>query len=320
MEVMEFIKQKERMCDYHCGKACTHDDSGEICPAYNINCDTMTDQPEQLVAIVEQWAKEHPEKPEQEQQKPEQERQEPEHPEESSDLHAIIDALEYRIDKLDGKVSNEALIFREVSKRNQDAHRQLADRIAKLEQDNQDNAETMYKINKSNGGMMRRIVSHKERIEKLEYDVSVIRNNLAVLGDQIYALREKVDHTPTEEPSQTQEPKRTNKDVLLAAFPNARMDDNGIPDVCPLALDTQFDCNGFASCSLCKRTHWLKEDRVTQWRRRHKRCEFCRHIEYLSNPCGISAYKCRAKEKLVCEWLPRPFCGLYEVKIQKKEK
>lgn len=55
------------------------------------------------------------------------------------------------------------------------------------------------------------------------------------------------------------EPKRTNKDVLLAAFPNARMDYNGIPDMCPLVLDSQYDCNAFASCSLCKRTHWSAE-------------------------------------------------------------
>lgn len=72
--------------------------------------------------------------------------------------------------------------------------------------------------------------------------------------------------------------------------------------------------------TICSRYSGKKEDRVTQWRRRHKRCEFCRHIEYLDNPCGISAYKCCAKEKLVHEWLPRPFCGLYELKIQNKEK
>lgn len=213
MEVLEFIKQKERMCDYHCGKACTNDDSGEICPAFNINCDTMTDQPEQLVAIVEKWAKEHPEKPERERQKPEQERQKPEHPEEAAD----------------------------VTKPKQD------EPCVKTIQDNLE------------GAIYREIVSHKTRIERLECDVSVIRHNLAVLDDRIYALREKVDHTPTEEPSQTQEPKRTNKDVLLAAFPNTRMDDNGIPDVCPHALDTQFDCNKFPSCFLCKRTHWLAE-------------------------------------------------------------
>ena len=69
--------------------------------------------------------------------------------------------------------------------------------------------------------------------------------------------------------------------------------------------------------TICSRYSGKKEDRVTQWRRRHKRCTFCRHIEYLDNPCGISAYKCCAKEKLVHEWLPRPFCGLYELEIHK---
>ena len=72
--------------------------------------------------------------------------------------------------------------------------------------------------------------------------------------------------------------------------------------------------------TICSRYRGKKEDRVAQWRRRHKRCKFCRHIEYLDNPCGISAYKCRAKEKLVHEWLPRPFCGLYELKIQKMDR
>ena len=189
MEVVEFIKQKERMCDYHCGKACTHDDSGEICPAYNINCDTMTDQPEQLVAIVKQWVKEHPEKPEQERQKPE-------HPEESSDLHAIIDELEDRIDKLDEKVSNEALIFREVSKRNQDAHRQLADRIDALE---------------------------KDPVESMN------------------------------------EPKRTNQDVLLAAFPDAYVYPGGVPMACPLSLDKHYNCRKFKNCEDCRCEHWLAE-------------------------------------------------------------
>lgn len=70
--------------------------------------------------------------------------------------------------------------------------------------------------------------------------------------------------------------------------------------------------------TICSRYRGKNEDQVAKWRRRHKRCAFCRHLEYLSNPCGISAYKCRAKEKLVYEWLPRPFCGLCELKIQKR--
>lgn len=194
MEVVEFIKQKERMCDYHCGKACTHDDSGEICPAYYINCDTMTDQPEQLVEIVEQWAKEHPEETEQERQKPE-------HPEksgaeESSDLYATIASLEDRLSKLETTVGNESLILRELSKRNYNTHKELADRIAALE-------------------------------------------------------KYPVESTP--------EPKRTNKDVPLAAFPNARMYDDGIPEVCPFELDKHYECGKFAKCSECKCAHWLAE-------------------------------------------------------------
>ena len=192
MEVMEFIKQKERMCGYYGDVSCVCDDSRETCPALNIDCSLGIPTSEQLVEIVEQWAKEHPEKPEQEQQKPEQERQKPE----------------------------------------------------------QDDIE---------GAIYREIISNKTRIEKLEYDVSVIRHNLAVLDDRIYALREKVDHTPTMEPSQTPELKRTNKDVLLTAFPDACISPDGIPDACPLSLDKHYDCNKFPNCLRCKRAHWLAE-------------------------------------------------------------
>lgn len=109
------------------------------------------------------------------------------------------------------------------------------------------------------GAIYRAIASHKTRIENLEQDVAVIRINLSVLDDRIYALREKVDHTPTAEPSQTQKPKRTNKDVLLAAFPDARVDIDGIPNACPFELDAQYDCNEFKTCSVCRRAHWLAE-------------------------------------------------------------
>ena len=182
MEAVEFFQCYYKMCNSNVS-GCAG------CEAQGIDCELTTDEPERLVAIVEKWAKEHP-------GKPEQERQEQEHPEESSDLHAIIDALEDRIEKLDEKVSNEALIFREVSKRNQDAHRQLANRIAVLEK---------YPVESMN------------------------------------------------------EPKRTNKDVLLAAFPNARMDNNGIPYACPNRLDAHYNCDKFENCLRCRHTHWLAE-------------------------------------------------------------
>lgn len=183
MEAVEFLRNYDRMCS-------TIDKCSE-CPAVNMKCcELSTDEPERLVAIVEKWAKEHPEKPEQGQQKPEQEQQKPEHPEESIDLHAIIDALEDRIDKLDEKVSNEALIFREVSKRNQDAHRHIADRIAALE---------------------------KDPVESMN------------------------------------EPKRTNKDVLLAVLPNVDT------SACPKVLDMNYKCDKRKLCAVCKHEFWNEE-------------------------------------------------------------
>lgn len=109
------------------------------------------------------------------------------------------------------------------------------------------------------GAIYREIASNKTRIENLEQDVAVIRINLSVLDDRIYALSEKVDHTPTMEPSQTPEPKRTRKDVLLEAFPDAYVSLDGVPDACPLSLDKHYDCNKFQNCLRCKRSHWLAE-------------------------------------------------------------
>ena len=128
MEAVEFIRTIQKMC---IGRHC------DECPLReNYRCNVCyTEDPEESVRIVEEWVKEQErQKPEKEQHKTEQDRQKQEYPEESSDLHAIIDELEYRIDKLEKKVSNESLIFREVSKRNQKTHRQLADRIAALEE------------------------------------------------------------------------------------------------------------------------------------------------------------------------------------------
>lgn len=193
METLEFMKQKDRMCNYYCGEACTHDDSGETCPAESINCDISTDNTEQLVAIVEKWAKEHPEETEV--------ATTPKNGEPC--VKTIQDALE--------------------------------------------------------GAIYREIISHKTWIENLKYDVSVIRHNLSALHDKIYTLSAKVDHTPTAEPSQTPEPKRTNKDVLLEAFPDAYASPDGIPMACPLSLDKHYECSKFKNCEECRTTHWPAE-------------------------------------------------------------
>ena len=87
----------------------------------------------------------------------------------------------------------------------------------------------------------------------LEYDVSVIRHDLAELHDKTYALSEKVYHTPAEEPSQTQDKKRTNKDVILAVLPNVDT------SACPKVLDMNYKCDKRKLCAVCKHEFWNEE-------------------------------------------------------------
>lgn len=60
MELLEFMRQRKRMCDYYGDDTCMCDDSRGVCPALAIDCSFSTDNPEHLIAIVEKWAKEHP--------------------------------------------------------------------------------------------------------------------------------------------------------------------------------------------------------------------------------------------------------------------
>ena len=72
-------------------------------------------------------------------------------------------------------------------------------------------------------------------------------------------MQTKCVHVDSEEVESMNEPKRTNKDVLLAAFPNARMDDNGIPYACPNWLVAHYNCDKFENCLRCRNTYWLAE-------------------------------------------------------------
>ena len=73
--------------------------------------------------------------------------------------------------------------------------------------------------------------------------------------ERLVAIVEKWAKEHPEEAEQ----KRTNKDALLAAFPNARVDNNGIPYACPNRLDADYNCDKFDNCFRCKRAHWLSE-------------------------------------------------------------
>ena len=226
MEAVEFMKQKNRMCDYYSGRTCTHDDSGETCPAMCIDCEITTDDLEQLVDIVEKWAKEHPGKPEQEQQKPE-------HPEEAAD----------------------------VTKPKQD------EPCVKTIQDQLE------------GAIYREIISNKTKIEKLEHDVEERVEHLEKCCDEMnerltYFIHDTVDevqaikkhaehqdkfmhikcvHVDSAEVESMNEPKRTNKDVLLAAFPHADT------SACPKLLDMNYKCDKRKLCAVCKHEFWNDE-------------------------------------------------------------
>lgn len=114
MEAAEFIKQRNRMCVYYNSMP----EGCYACPAFNAayhnDCKISTDNPKHLVEIVEQWAREHPEESEHEQQKPIQ------------GTVGYIDPAAFKKHYVSYQNFENLKAFCE----------QLADRIAKLEQDN----------------------------------------------------------------------------------------------------------------------------------------------------------------------------------------
>lgn len=60
MDAVEFLKQLERFCDHHSDCESCGFESNIVCA--NIREDVVTHNPQQLVATIEKWAKEHPQK------------------------------------------------------------------------------------------------------------------------------------------------------------------------------------------------------------------------------------------------------------------
>lgn len=57
---------------------------------------------------------------------------------------------------------------------------------------------------------------------------------------------------------------------------------------------------------------------VTEWRRKHPKCKYCRHLEYMSLPpfCVGRDTWCAAKMAIVNENIPRLFCKVYETEAE----
>ena len=55
---------------------------------------------------------------------------------------------------------------------------------------------------------------------------------------------------------------------------------------------------------------------VAEWRKKHRRCEFCTYLRYITPPpgCYEDGFFCIAKKKVVHPTMPRPFCRLFQLK------
>ena len=58
---------------------------------------------------------------------------------------------------------------------------------------------------------------------------------------------------------------------------------------------------------------------VNEWREKHKRCEFCKHMKtsklYAPPMCfDTDIFECKAKQKTVHPKVPRPFCRVFQLK------
>lgn len=66
------------------------------------------------------------------------------------------------------------------------------------------------------------------------------------------------------------------------------------------------DINDEIVDAICKRYRGVDESPVNKWRRRHKRCKFCTHMNEF--------FECKVKECRVNPSTPRPFCYAFELR------
>lgn len=66
------------------------------------------------------------------------------------------------------------------------------------------------------------------------------------------------------------------------------------------------DINDEIVDTICKRYRGVDESPGDKWRRRHKRCKFCTHMNEF--------FECKVKECKVNPSTPRPFCYAFELR------
>lgn len=56
---------------------------------------------------------------------------------------------------------------------------------------------------------------------------------------------------------------------------------------------------------------------VNEWRNKHRRCKFCKHVQVFDAPPNCldgDLFECKAKQKPVHPTVPRPFCRVFQLK------
>ena len=73
------------------------------------------------------------------------------------------------------------------------------------------------------------------------------------------------------------------------------------------------DCQEEALQYIMRTYKGIKENKIIKWRRIHKRCDFCKNLKYLYNPCGDSCFICEAKNKIIRNTKIHRLCGVFEL-------
>lgn len=79
------------------------------------------------------------------------------------------------------------------------------------------------------------------------------------------------------------------------------------------------DINDEIVYTICKRYRGVDESPVNKWRRKHKRCYFCDNLKLIENPMGFDTFICDAKGKTVNIDIPRPFCRIFMLRMEKEK-
>lgn len=82
---------------------------------------------------------------------------------------------------------------------------------------------------------------------------------------------------------------------------------------------SHLQANNILVDTICRRYPPKRESKVDEWRRKHKKCQWCIHCKpytvFDQNYGYETLYECEAKDfDILSTRLPRPFCKVFELK------